>query len=137
VVKLPLWLRYLLVALVLLGALVVGSKVFDSTPPTSAQRVAALETTLKCPSCQDLSVAQSSSPSSLAVRRQVTADVAKGMSDDEIVSQLRAQYGNAVLLTPPPGGLSLILWLVPLALALSAASTIVVVMRRRAVSRIG
>ena len=133
--RLPLWLRYAGVAAVLLVALLVGSNVLSPTPQSNAQRATALENTLKCPSCQDLSVAQSSSPSSLAVRVQVERGIAKGMSNEEIVAQLEGQYGNAVLLTPPSGGLSALLWLIPVLLVVGAGGIIVAVFASRRRSR--
>ena len=133
--RLPLWLRYAGVAAVLLVALLVGSNVLSPTPQSNAQRATALENTLNCPSCQDLSVAQSSSPSSLAVRVQVERGIAKGMSNEEIVAQLEGQYGNAVLLTPPSGGLSALLWLIPVLLVVGAGGIIVAVFASRRRSR--
>ncbi len=133
--RLPLWLRYAGVAAVLLVALLMGSNVLSPTPQSNAQRATALENTLKCPSCQDLSVAQSSSPSSLAVRVQVERGIAKGMSNEEIVAQLEGQYGNAVLLTPPSGGLSALLWLIPVLLVVGAGGIIVAVFASRRRSR--
>ena len=132
--RIPLWARFTAVGVVLGLALLIGSNALSPQPQSDAQRAAALEATLKCPACQDLSVVQSSSPSSLAVRHEVQRDVAMGMSNEEIIAKLTGQYGNAVLLTPPAGGLSILLWLVPLALVLAATITIVLVLvsRKRA-----
>ena len=128
-----LWLRWASLALVVIVALVIGSGLFDATAPTLAQRAANLDASLKCPSCQDLSVAESTSPSSLAVRKEVTTRLAAGQSDAEIVAALKAQYGQAVLLTPS-GGLSTILWIVPALLAAGIVIAVVVVARRRGTS---
>jgi cytochrome c-type biogenesis protein CcmH len=117
--------------LLLLVALVVGSGVLSSSPQTNAERAAGLDARLKCPSCQGLSVSQSSSASALAVRRQVRQEIDAGRSDDEVVASLEAQYGNAVLLTPPPGGLTDLLWLLPVAMGVGMVVAIVVVARRR------
>ena len=53
------------------------------------------------------------------------------MSDSEIIDQLTARYGNAVLLTPPAGGISVVLWAVPAGIVVGATGVIMVVMRRR------
>ena len=111
--------------------LVVGSGLLSSTPQTKAERASALDARLKCPSCQGLSVSESSSASALAVRRQVREEIDAGRSDDEIVASLEAQYGAAVLLTPPPGGLTDLLWLLPLAMGAGIVVSVVVVARRR------
>ena len=132
--QLSLGLRYALLGIVLVVALVVGSGLLGSGSPSSAARAAALDARLKCPSCQGLSVAQSNSPSSVAIRAEVRRRVDAGESDQQVVDALRARYGDAVLLTPPAGGLSVLLWLVPLILV--AAVTIIVIvslLRRRPV----
>ncbi len=64
--------------IVLVVALVIGSGVFDSAPATSAQRAAAIEATVRCPSCTDLSVAESNVMIAIAVRHQIETMVAVG-----------------------------------------------------------
>ena len=118
---------------VVLGlTLLVGSGVFDTPAPAAMTRVAALERIVKCPSCQDLSVAQSNAPSSVAVRREIVAQVTAGASDDAILNGLVARFGPSILLVPPAGGIDDVLWIVPVALACAAvAGGAVVVVRRR------
>ena len=123
-------LRWLLLGVVLVVALVAGSGVLDRHAPTQAERISALEGSLKCPSGQDLSVAQSTSPSSLAVRAEVVAGVRQGKTDAQIVAGLRARYGTAVDLTPT-GGLSTILWIIPAIFALAVLFAVVLAVRRR------
>jgi cytochrome c-type biogenesis protein CcmH len=103
------------IGVLLVAALVVGSGVLTTGAQTSAERAASLDARLKCPGCQGLSVAESASASSLAVRREV----------------LEARYGNSVLLTPPPGGLTDLLWLVPVGLGVGIVIGVVAVARRR------
>ena len=122
--------RWVLLGIVLVVALVVGSGVLDRHAPTQAERISALESSLKCPSCQDLSVAQSTSPSSLAVRAEVVAGEHQGKTDAQIVAGLRARYGTAVDLTPS-GGLSAILWILPALFALAVVLAVVLAVRRR------
>jgi cytochrome c-type biogenesis protein CcmH len=95
-------------------ALVIGSGVTSSAAPTPAQRAAALDAQIRCPSCEDLSVAQSTASSAIAVRHEVTALVAAGASDQAIEQRLVAQYGQSILLSPPDSGLSSLVWLLPL-----------------------
>jgi cytochrome c-type biogenesis protein CcmH len=112
---------------VLAVALAIGSGVGTSSPPTAAQRVAALEADLRCPSCEDLSVAQSTTSSALAVRKEVSQLVAAGASDQQIDQRLVAQYGPSILLRPPTSGLSALVWILPAvagALALGALGTL-------------
>lgn len=111
-------------ALVVLGvALAIGSGVGSSSPPSNAQRAAAIEAQVRCPSCDDLSVAQSSASSALAVRHQIVTEVGRGESAGRIENGLVAQYGPSILLSPPASGLSALVWYIPAvagALALAA-----------------
>jgi cytochrome c-type biogenesis protein CcmH len=117
---------------VVLGiALLIGSGVFSSTQVTNAQRVSALEAQIKCPSCQDLSVAQSTTSSAVAVRNQITRMVAAGDSDAQIESALVARYGSTVLLRPPAQGLALVVWLVPLIAGVIAVGALAMLFWRR------
>ena len=122
--------RWIVLALLVVAALIVGSGALDATTPTLQRRAAALDARLKCPACEDLSVAESTAPSSLAVRREVAQRLAEGQSDQQIISALTDQYGQSVLLTPS-GGLSVILWAVPAAAAIVVVVVVLVVARRR------
>ena len=104
-----------------------------TTPATSSatQRVAHLETLVKCPSCQDLSVAQSTSSSSLAVRHEIATMVQKGRSDTQILTAIEAAYGPSILLSPSTSGLGVLLWLGPCALFAGLGATVVILRRRR------
>ena len=93
--RLPLW--TVLVA-VLVAALVVGSGLLGRSAPTPAQRAAAIESALRCPSCEDLSVAASSAPTAVAVRATVARLIGEGRSDQEITDYLTARYGSSIVL---------------------------------------
>lgn len=116
-----------LLLVVLAVALAIGSGIGSSSRPTPAQRVAALEADLRCPSCEDLSVAQSTTSSALAVRKEVGQLVAAGASDQQIDQRLVAQYGTSILLRPPTSGLGALVWILPAvagAVALGALGTL-------------
>jgi cytochrome c-type biogenesis protein CcmH len=115
-------------------ALLIGSGVFDTPAPAASTRIAALERIVRCPSCQDLSVAQSNAASSIAVRHEIAASVHAGATDQEILNTLTARYGASILLVPPASALSTALWAAPIALAavLVAVLAAVALRRRRA-----
>ena len=117
----------------LVALLVVFVSVSLSAPSstTSAQRVAHLESLVKCPSCQDLSVAQSTSSSSLAVREEIVSLVDRGKSDTQILTTIEAAYGPSILLSPPTSGLGALLWIVPTAVFVGLVTTGIVLRRRR------
>ncbi|MHB1917197.1 MAG: cytochrome c-type biogenesis protein CcmH [Acidimicrobiales bacterium] len=122
---------FVLALAVLAAALVVGSGVTSSAAPTAAQRAAALETQIRCPSCEDVSVAQSSASSAIAVRHEVERLASAGMSDHAIEQRLVAQYGSSILLSPPDSGLSSLVWLLPLVAGLVAVGGLGVFFWRR------
>lgn len=94
-------------------------------------RIAHLETLVKCPSCDDLSVAQSNATSALAVRRDITTRVRGGQSDSRILTSLESTYGNSILLSPSTSGLGALLWLVPIGALVALIVAAVRLARRR------
>ena len=98
-------------ALVLAGALAFSVR---RGPETAAQRAAALDRIIKCPSCDGISVADSSAATAAAVRQDVALRVRQGQSDAEIEQSLVDRYGPSILLRPPTTGVTAIVWVVPL-----------------------
>jgi cytochrome c-type biogenesis protein CcmH len=76
-------------------------------------RVRHVASTLRCPVCQDLSVADSPS----LVARQIRAAIARrlrvGQSDQEIRDFFVARFGPSILLTPQGEGIDLMAWIAP------------------------
>ncbi len=108
-----------------LALVVVVALVRPATSPRAA-RIARLEALVRCPSCEDLSVAQSNATSSLAVRREIAARVGAGESDTQILTSLEDVYGPSILLSPSTRGLGTLLWVGP---ALAAGALVVVAVR--------
>jgi cytochrome c-type biogenesis protein CcmH len=126
--RFPLW---TLLAAVLVVALVIGSGVLSSSPPTAAQRAGSIESSLRCPSCEDLSVAESSASTAVTVRATVAQLIAEGRTDQQIESFLVARYGASIVLDPPARGWSLLVWLLPLLGGVAALAGLVTVLIRR------
>jgi cytochrome c-type biogenesis protein CcmH/NrfF len=127
----PLWVRVAFPLVVLAVALVVGSGAFDGGSPTDAQRAAAIEADVRCPSCTDLSVAQSNATTAIAVRHQIESMVAAGRSTAQIQQVLVSEYGQTILLVPPDAGGVPVLWIVPIVLGAGALVGVGVVFWRR------
>jgi len=104
------------------AVVVVAVAAVISTPATSTweARVAHLETLVKCPSCEDLSVAQSTQSSSLAVRHEIVAMVRAGDSDSQILTTIERSYGPSILLSPATNGLGALLWVAPVLVVVAA-----------------
>jgi len=127
----PLWFRLGLPLVVLAVALVIGSGVFASKPQTPAQRAAAIESVVRCPSCIDVSVAQSEESTALAVRHQIQRQVAQGRSTAQIERTLVSQYGPTILLEPSDSGGFAVIWIVLIVLGVGALGVIGVLFWRR------
>jgi cytochrome c-type biogenesis protein CcmH/NrfF len=55
----------------------------------------------------------------VAVRHEISADVAAGMSDNRILTSIEDAYGPSILLSPPTSGLGALLWIAPLGVVLA------------------
>ena len=123
-------LNWLLLALVLVGALAVGSR-SASGPVTEDQRVERITSVVRCPTCQGLSVAQSDAPAARAIEDEVRRRVQAGESDRQIKDYLVSRYGQDIILQPEAEGVGLLVWALPLVGGVAAIAGLVVVMRGR------
>ena len=127
----PLWARVALPLVVLAVALAVGGGLFDTAPQTAGQRAAAIEAGVRCPSCVDVSVAQSNATTAIAVRHQVESLVAQGRSSADIDQVLMSEFGQTILLVPPDAGGVPLIWIIPLVAGAGALVGVAVVFWRR------
>ena len=121
-----------LLALVLVGALAVGSR-GQSGPPTEDQRVRRITSVIRCPTCRGLSAAQSDAPSAESIRDEVRRRVQMGETDAQVKGYLVSRYGEDILLQPKAEGVGLLVWALPLIGAVGAVGGLVLVLRRRRV----
>ena len=126
-----LWVRIGIPLVIVAVALAIGSGVFSSTPETNAQRAARIEAVVRCPSCVDVSVAQSQETTAVAVRHEIERQVAAGDSTTKIEQTLVDQYGQNILLEPPDSGGFAVIWIVVIVLAAAALIVIGTLFWRR------
>src|SRR5256712_5617215 len=98
--------------LALAAALVLAARPHE---PTADERVDRITAELRCPVCQGLSVKDSPSETARQMRDLVAQRVREGKTDAEIEAEFRSAYGDWVLLSPPVGSWSGLVWLAPLA----------------------
>jgi len=71
-----------------------------------------LENRVMCPTCHQL-LALSHSPVAERIRHFIRVELAAGQSTATIERELVAQFGPAVLASPPARGFGLLAWLIP------------------------
>lgn len=84
-------------------------------PDTQAGRVDRITAQLRCVVCQGLSVRDSPSETARQMRAVVVQRVEEGRTDQEVLDEFRASYGDWIILSPPLLGWSGLIWLAPLA----------------------
>jgi cytochrome c-type biogenesis protein CcmH len=87
----------------------------SATTSSTERRIAHLESIVRCPACEGLSVAQSNATSSIAIRQEIERRIKAGDTDTTILTSLQERYGLALLLIPSSRGLGAALWIVPIA----------------------
>ena len=94
----------------------------DPPLPDAAQeaRAQALSRGLRCLVCQNQTISESDAPLARDLRLIVRERISAGDSDDQVRAFVVARYGEWVLMRPPFGAATLLLWLGP-ALLLAGA----------------
>jgi cytochrome c-type biogenesis protein CcmH len=114
--------------------LLVAAWVLAVTLTTSAQevdlRVRVIASKLRCPVCQNESVADSQSELSAQMRTLIRDKLAAGETEDQIVRYFVSRYGEWILLEPPRQGVLWFMWLAPAAALLGGAVLVIAYLRR-------
>ena len=99
--------------------------------PALENRSRALSKQLRCLVCQNQSIDDSDADLAKDLRREVRTQLVQGKTDAAILADLRAKYGDFILLAPPMAKNTLALWLAPIGF-LFLGIGIMLGMRRRA-----
>lgn len=103
----------------------------QGTPLTGEQlnlRTRQVGALLRCPVCQGLSVSDSPSEMAVNMKGQVRELLARGYTEEQILSYFERSYGQFVLLEPKFSGVSAAVWILPL---LAVAIGVVVVVSKK------
>jgi cytochrome c-type biogenesis protein CcmH len=72
-----------------------------------------IATKLRCPVCQGLSAADSTSAAAIAMQKRIRELVAAGYDEQQIEDYFTERYSEWILLEPSSHGLNQILWMLP------------------------
>lgn len=86
---------------------------------------------LRCPMCQNETLADSNAPIARDLRNQIFQMMRQGRSDEEIKQYLVARYSKFVLYDPPLTPGTWLLWFGPLLILLGGAGAVLMVIRKR------
>lgn len=99
--------------------------------PVLEKRMIGLAEKLRCLVCQNESLASSHAELAEDLRREVREQMAKGLSDQEIIDYLVSRYGDFVLYEPPVKSYTLLLWFGPFILLFIGGAILFRQLRRR------
>ena len=99
--------------------------------PGEHRRVQGIASQLRCLVCQNQSIADSDADLAVDLRNQVIEQINAGRTDKEIINYMVERYGDFVLYNPPFKASTVILWLGPVVLFLTAAVAFYINLRRR------
>jgi cytochrome c-type biogenesis protein CcmH len=124
----------LVLALVLVAGLAAAQAIEPMPFKDHAQelRFQHLTSQLRCPMCQNETLADSNAPIARDLRHQVFKLMQEGRSDAQIKQYLVDRYSDYVLYDPPVNRTTWLLWFGPLLILLAGAVVVVVTIRKRA-----
>ena len=114
-------------ALLALGAVIALTLIRPAAPASRAEIARQIAADLRCPDCQGLSVADSSSGSAVEIRRQIEAQLAAGRDPAEVRQSFVDRYGEWILLRPT----AWLAWLLPFAVVVFGAALLGLWLMRR------
>lgn len=119
-----------LAMVVALGAALGYDALASHHPQSLDQRVAAIANQVRCPSCEDETAEHSATQTAAAVRATIRQRLLAGQSQAQIEAYLESRYGPGILLRPPAGALTGLVWVLPVAAAVAALGVLAVAFRR-------
>ena len=103
----------ILLALMLTGQTWAAIDTWQFKDEAQEQAFREITSQLRCPKCQNNSIADSNSMIATDLRQKVYELMQEGKSKKEIVDYMVARYGNFVTYDPPLTPLTVLLWVLP------------------------
>ena len=105
-------------------------EVYDFNSPEQRLRFYNLTDELRCPKCQNQTIADSDAPIANDLRDEVHRMIQSGDSDDEIVNFMVNRYGDFVRYTPALTARTWVLWGGPVVLLLLGLFAVIMLVKR-------
>ena len=99
--------------------------------PRIEQRFKNLTQQLRCPVCQNETLADSNAELARQMRDQIREQMKAGKSDDEIKAYLTQRYGDFPLYKPPVKPMTYFLWFGPFLLLIVGTAVLFLFLKRR------
>jgi cytochrome c-type biogenesis protein CcmH len=122
------------VSLVALTFIVFAFSAEPSPESTAEDRIESLSSAIRCPFCNGESLADSQAGVAADYRLLIAERIEAGATDEEIMDEFAANFGNSFILDTSTSTWSIALWMVPVA-ALLAGGTAVFLIKRGASKR--
>lgn len=117
--------------LLLASALHAAVETYQFSSPALETRYHHLTSELRCPKCQNQSLASSGAPIAADLRRKLHRMLEEGRSDHQIIDFMVSRYGNFVLYDPRFNRQTAVLWLAPAGFLLVGAVVVLLIYRRQ------
>lgn len=104
---------------------------FEFASEQERERFYSISSELRCPKCQNQTIADSDAPIADDLRKEVYRLLDDGRSDEEIVDYMVARYGDFVRYKPALNSETLVLWFGPLFFLLAGFLAVFMLVRRR------
>jgi len=131
------WILAALTGLIVSASALAAIEVYDFDSPEQENQFQELSNTLRCPKCQNNTIADSNAALAQDLRHKVYEMTKQGQSKQEIIDYMTARYGDFITYNPPFTASTAILWLGPLAVLAIGFSVIVVRSRGRSKAAAG
>lgn len=95
-----------------------ATDIFEFNNPQQEQQFHEISQQLRCPQCQNNSIADSNAQISVDMRNKVYELLQQGKDKQQIIDYMIERYGNFVSYNPPLNPATIILWSAPIILLL-------------------
>lgn len=104
------WIFFVLIGVVLPTT---AASLYPYDDPKQTAQFQHLIADLRCPVCQNQNIADSNAPLAKTLRQEVYRAVQRGQTDEHIMRDMVARYGDFIVFNPPVKALTWVLWFGP------------------------